>query len=82
MVLKTNENGSLALIELIKRTGKTQEQFASDVGVTPDALRKYSRGIRQPTVKPFFAMCKELNVSPKVLAESFGLDVTGVPNDE
>jgi transcriptional regulator with XRE-family HTH domain len=82
MGLKDSAGRSLTLIELMRRSGKTQDGIAESVGVTPSTLRKYSKGERRPTIDPFFALCRELSVSPKKLGEALGIDMQGVPDDE
>ena len=45
----------------------TQEEFASCLGVTPQAVSKWERGNGLPDVSIFEGICKVLNISANML---------------
>ncbi len=71
----------VTLKSLIESSGYTQESFAKNVGLSRSAVTYHIAGQKLPRVDHFFKMAKLLRVSPKVLARSIGLDISGIPDD-
>ncbi len=70
------------LKSLIERAGYTQKQFAKELNLSLSTVTFYIAGKKLPRVDRFLEMARKLNVSPKTLAKSMGLDVRDIPNDK
>jgi plasmid maintenance system antidote protein VapI len=82
MEMKTTTKVVTTLKELLKEKHITQRELANKLGCAYSLIGYYIRGEKRPTIDTFFEMCKILEVSPTQLAKNFGLDITGIPNDE
>jgi transcriptional regulator with XRE-family HTH domain len=69
------------LKSLIEGAGYTQKAFAKDLGLSLSTVTFYVAGEKLPRIDRFMEMAKKLKVSPKILAKSMGLDVSGIPDD-
>jgi transcriptional regulator with XRE-family HTH domain len=69
------------LKSLIEEAGFTQKGFAKELGLSLSTVTFYIAGEKLPRIDRFIEMAKKLNVSPKKLANSMGLDTSGVPDD-
>ncbi len=56
-------NESPTLLELIKLAGTNQQEFAKRLGVTPDAIRRWGKGERKPTLDKALMAATLLNCS-------------------
>lgn len=56
------------------RARKTLRQLASEIGVTPQAVKKYEDDVCMPNSKAFLAMCRSLDVSAEWLMDGTPLD--------
>ena len=72
------ENFKTIIAEERKRTGMTQEAFASRLGITPQAVSKWENGVGYPDVTLFPAIAEVLNVPIQRL---FGETEDKTPND-
>ena len=66
---------------LIEAAGYTQKGFAKDLNLSLSAVTFYIAGEKLPRIDRFLEMARKLNVSPKTLAKSMKLDVSGIPDD-
>lgn len=69
------------LKSLIKSAGYTQKSFAKELGLSLSVVTFYIAGEKLPRIDNFLQMARKLKVSPKTLAQSMGLDVSGIPDD-
>ncbi len=76
--LSTKED---TLKSLIESAGYTQKKFAQEVKLNLSAITAYIAGVKVPRTDRFLEMCRKLNVSPKTLAKSMGMDVSDIPDD-
>ena len=77
----TTKEGTPTLKSLIESAGYTQIGFAKALNLSASIIGYYVAGDKKPRVDRFFEMCEKLNVSPKTLGRSMGLDVSKVPDD-
>lgn len=69
------------LEQALERAGKTQEQIAEEIGVTPQAVSKWINGQAEPRPSHIRALCKALNITFQEYAdECFGTDVESDKN--
>lgn len=78
--ISTKED-SHTLKSLIESAGYTQKSFAKAMKLSLSAVTYYISGEKLPRVDRFMEMARELKVSPKTLARSMNLDITGIPDD-
>jgi len=76
--LSANED---TLKGLIESAGYTQKAFAQELGLGLSTITYYVSGEKLPRIDRFLEMAKRLKVSPKTLAKSMGLDISGIPDD-
>ncbi len=69
------------LKSLIKSAGYTQKAFAKELGLSLSVVTFYIAGEKLPRIDRFLEMARKLKVSPKKLAMSMNLDVSGIPDD-
>ena len=69
------------LKSLIESAGFTQKAFAKELGLSLSTVTFYISGEKLPRVDRFMEMAKRLKVSPKKLANSIGIDTSGIPDD-
>ena len=78
----TTKEGTPTLKSLIESAGYTQISFAKALKLSASIIGYYVAGEKKPRVDRFFEMCEKLNVSPKTLGKSMGMDVSRVPDDK
>ena len=66
---------------LRERAVLTQAQFAYAVATTEKAVRDWENGGAIPNFERAVAIARVLRVPLKQLAEEFGLDISGIPDD-
>jgi transcriptional regulator with XRE-family HTH domain len=76
-----NQDRVPTLQELREKAALTQEQLSRRMGIGLRIITDWEQGRKTPSLRNFFALAKELSVSPKQLAKSLGLDVSNVPDD-
>ena len=69
------------LKSLIESAGYTQREFAKELKLNLSTITFYIAGEKLPRVDRFLEMARKLNVSPKTLGKSMGLDVSDIPDD-
>lgn len=67
--------------DLIEAAGTTQVKLAQRIGVSHQTINSWLYRRKTPKADNFFAMCRELNLSPKKLGKMLGINVEGVPDD-
>lgn len=60
----------------------TQPELSRRMGVGIRIIGDWERGEAIPRFDRAISLAKELGVSLKTIAKSFGLDIEGIPNDE
>ncbi len=78
--ISTKEDSD-TLKSLIETAGFTQKSFAKAMNLSLSIITYYIAGEKLPRVDRFLEMARQLQVSPKTLAKSMGLDVSGIPDD-
>ncbi len=78
---KSTKKDTDTLKSLIESAGYTQKSFAKALNLSLSIVTYYIAGEKLPRVDRFFDMASKLNVSPKTLAKSMGIDVSEVPDD-
>jgi transcriptional regulator with XRE-family HTH domain len=81
MEKNTSQQEQPTLKQLREVAELTQEQLSSRVKVAKSTLAYWEWGQKIPRVDKFFALARELNVPPIVLARAMNIDVSGVPFD-
>ncbi|MGL5876397.1 MAG: helix-turn-helix domain-containing protein [Xenococcaceae cyanobacterium] len=66
---------------LIEGAGYTQKGFAKELGLSLSTVTFYIAGEKLPRIDRFMEMARKLKVSPKTLARSIGVDISGIPDD-
>ncbi len=77
----TTKEGTPTLKSLIESAGYTQISLAKELNLSASIIGYYVAGEKKPRVDRFLEICERLNVSPKTLAKSMGMDVSRVPDD-
>lgn len=77
----TTKEGTPTLKSLIESAGYTQTSFAKALNLSISIIGYYVAGEKLPRIDRFFEMCEKLNVSPKTLGKSMGIDISRVPDD-
>ena len=72
--------GRTALEHLRERVGKTQRQVAIEIGVSDRAVSGWESG-SIPKLDSAVGLARSLGVPLKVICESIGISVDGVPDD-
>ncbi len=78
----TTKEGTPTLKSLIESAGYTQTSLAKALNLSTSIIGYYVAGEKKPRVDRFLEICERLNVSPKTLAKSMGMDVSKIPNDQ
>jgi transcriptional regulator with XRE-family HTH domain len=81
MERERSPDGKNTLEALRRNKGLSQEQLAAKCGLTRNAVARYEKGA-EPKTSSFLKMCEVLEVSPLVLADALGFDVSGIPSDQ
>lgn len=55
------------LILFIKAKDMTQKELATKIGVKPQAVNNWCKGIREPSAEMLIALCKALDCTPNDL---------------
>ena len=76
-----NKNSEGTVQDLIEAAGITQVKLAQQIGVSHQTINAWLYRRKTPKADNFFAMCRELNLSPKKLGKMLGIDIEGVPDD-
>ena len=79
---KSTKEDIPTLKSLIETAGYTQKTFAQAMGLSLSTVTYYIAGEKLPRVDRFLIMAEKLNVSPKTLASSMGLNVGKIPDDK
>jgi transcriptional regulator with XRE-family HTH domain len=69
-------NESPTLLELIKTAGTSQQELAKRLGVTPDAIRRWGKGERKPTLDKALLAAQLLNCSIERFAMACKIPLT------
>jgi transcriptional regulator with XRE-family HTH domain len=78
--ISTKEDND-TLKSLIESAGYTQKDFAKAMSLSLSTVTYYISGEKLPRIDRFLEMARTLKVSPKKLANSMGLDTSGIPDD-
>ena len=70
------------LRKLREQSSLSQPELGRLVGVSDRNIRDWESGVKLPRIDRAVALAKALNVPLKVLVKTFGLDVSGIPDDE
>jgi transcriptional regulator with XRE-family HTH domain len=71
----------LTLKELIARANTTQRDLAKKTGISERSINEWVARKYIPRFDNAIAVSRELGISLKTLANSIGLDTTGIPDD-
>lgn len=77
----TTKEGTPTLKSLIESAGYTQTSLAKELKLSTSIIGYYVAGEKKPRIDRFLEICERLNVSPKTLAKSMGMDVSKIPDD-
>jgi len=77
-----SEEDEQTVQELIETAGTTQAKVAYNLDVSLNTVNSWFNRRKVPRADNFFALCRELNVSPKRLGRMLGIDIAGIPDDE
>jgi len=67
--------------EAIQLAEATQEQLARNLGVSLNTVNSWVNCRKMPRADNFFALCRELKLSPKTVARLLGIDISNIPDD-
>jgi len=67
--------------EAIQLAEATQEQLARNLGVSLNTVNSWVNCRKMPRADNFFALCRELKLSPKTVARLLGIDISKIPDD-
>jgi transcriptional regulator with XRE-family HTH domain len=79
---KADEQEIPTLKVLRENANLTQPELSRRMGVGIRIIGDWERGEAIPRFDRAISLAKELGVSLKTIARSFGLDVKGIPDDE
>ena len=80
-IIMTDTYHPLTLKQLIARCNITQRDLAKKTGISERAINEWVAGKYIPRLDNAIVVSRELGVSLKTLAQSLGLDTTGIPDD-
>jgi len=81
MVSDNQDRGRATLKTLLASANKKQKDIIDRLNVSKGAVFKWVSGESIPDLPNFVALARELNVPLKVLADAFGVETIGVPDD-
>jgi transcriptional regulator with XRE-family HTH domain len=67
--------------EAIQLAEATQEQLARNLGVSLNTVNSWVNCRKMPRADNFFALCRELKLSPKTVARLLGINISNIPDD-
>ncbi len=67
--------------EAIQLAEATQEQLARNLGVSLNTVNSWVNCRKMPRADNFFALCRELKLSPKTVARLLRIDISNIPDD-
>ncbi|MBE9163900.1 MULTISPECIES: helix-turn-helix transcriptional regulator [Microcoleaceae] len=67
--------------EAIQLAEATQEQLARNLGVSLNTVNSWVNCRKMPRADNFFALCRELKLSPKTVARLLGIEISNIPDD-
>jgi transcriptional regulator with XRE-family HTH domain len=67
--------------EAIQLAEATQEQLARNLGVSLNTVNSWVNCRKVPRADNFFALCRELKLSPKTVARLLRIDISNIPDD-
>lgn len=79
--MKTPDESIATLKQLIDRANMTQRELSKRTGIAEVTINSWVAGKYIPRLDNALVLCRELSVSLKTLAQSLGLDTTGIPDD-
>lgn len=79
--MKTSNESLLTLKELIEKAGTNQRELSKRTGIAEVTLNTWVARKKVPRLDNALLLCRELKISLRTLADSIGLDVSGIPDD-
>lgn len=71
---------NMTVHQWITNLGKTQEQIARRLNVSLTTVNSWFNRRQMPKADNFFALCRELQLTPIQLGKMLGIDVDNVPS--
>lgn len=79
--MKVPHESEKTLKQLIEAKSTTQRELSKRTGIAEVTINGWVAGKYVPRLDNALLLCRELGVSLKTLAESIGLDTSGIPDD-
>ncbi len=79
--MKSSPESIPTLKQLIEDANTTQRELSKRTGIAEVTINSWVAGKYIPRLDNALALCRELGVSLKTLAQSLGLDTTNIPDD-
>lgn len=79
--MKSSPESIPTLKQLIEYANTTQRELSKRTGIAEVTINSWVARKKIPRLDNALVLCRELGVSLKTLAQSLGLDTTGIPDD-
>jgi transcriptional regulator with XRE-family HTH domain len=74
-------NNPITLKAFREAAGYSQSKLGERIGVSQSAVKYWEMGKREPTIGNVAALARTFNVSFKIICQSMGVDISGIPDD-